>query len=344
MTTMFDEIHQQPTALRATLEYLDHQVGEIEDVSDQKIQHVLLIGRGTSDNVCNYAQYIFPVVAGRLATSFSPSVATSLKSDVPLENTLVIAVSQSGSTTEIVDSVLWARSNGARTIGVTNVEGSALTDAVDLALVTPAGVEHAVPATKSYTSALLTMAMVAGVVGRNMEFRNMLRTVPSVVEAQLASAQRPEEFLDVLLNADTAIVAGRGFSFGVAAEIALKLTETSSINARGTSTADLMHGPVAALIKDLPLILLSTGEQSAFASGVNSIHQRAISAGCRVLMIGPKRAAVTPTRYLPTENLPEVISPFALSVAGQLLAEAHATSLGLDPDNPLGLKKVTETL
>lgn len=344
MTAMLDEIREQPDALRHTLEYLQGGSERLRSLDCSRFRNVLLIGRGTSDNACNYAQYVFPAFAGRLATSFSPSVATMLAADVPLEGTLAIAVSQSGRTAEIIDSMMWAKEQGAGTIAITNVPGSELAERADLALVTQAGIEHAVPATKSYSTALLTIAFVAATMGDDAEFLQELQHVPELVATQLDQAHSVQESVALLLGADTAIVAGRGFGYGVAKEIALKLTETSSMNARGMSTADLMHGPVAALVKDLPLILLNSDPKSAFARGLQFIGDRARNSGCRVLTLGPASAEVSIDHHLQTANLPEPILPFAQCVLGQLLAEAHATHLGLDPDQPNGLNKVTETV
>lgn len=344
MTAMLEEIHQQPVALRETLDYLEGRKRDLAALDLTRFERVLLIGRGTSDNACNYAQYAFPVAAGRLATSFSPSIATVFEADVPLAGTLAIAISQSGKTAEIVDSLAWAKRNGAGTLAITNGVDSPLAEQADIALVTPAGRERAVPATKSYTTALLALGYVAAVMGEDTELEGLLRSVPAVVSQQLERAAEAGAALDILAGAATAIVAGRGYTYGVAQEIALKLTETSSINARGMSTADLMHGPVAALVQNLPLILLSAAKTSPFAQGLQFIGDRARQMGCKVLSIGPDATFVGSDRHLLTVDVPEPLQPFAMSIPGQLLAEAHATSLGLDPDSPQGLNKVTVTL
>ncbi len=159
VTQMRAEIEEQPQALRATLDALLPRTGEVAALG-RRTRQVLFIARGTSDNAAVYGSYLVQVRAGRLATLASPSVATAYRSRLDLSGVLAVALSQSGRTEEIVETLAWAADCGARTLAITNGAGSPLAEAADVALVTEAGVERAVPATKTFTTALAALAVL----------------------------------------------------------------------------------------------------------------------------------------------------------------------------------------
>ena len=163
MTRMRTEIEEQPQALRATLDALLPRAGEISALARQTRQ-VLFVARGTSDNAAVCGSYLVQVRAGRLATLASPSVATVYRTRLDLSGVLAVGLSQSGRTEEIVETLAWAAGCGARTLAITNGTGSPLAEAADLALVTEAGVERAVPATKTFTTLLAAPAGRGGAV------------------------------------------------------------------------------------------------------------------------------------------------------------------------------------
>src|ERR1700730_8808257 len=160
MTAMRAEISEQPVALRATLDALLPRSGEIGRLAAGARQ-VLLIARGTSDNAAVYGSYLLQAHAGLLATLASPSIATSYRRRLDLSGVLAVALSQSGRTEEIVDTLAWAGRCGARTLAITNGAGSPLAAAADVAFVTEAGPERAVPATKTFTTQLAALAVLA---------------------------------------------------------------------------------------------------------------------------------------------------------------------------------------
>src|SRR3954470_21523499 len=158
-TKMRSEIAEQPEALRATLDSLLPRVDEVRALGERTRQ-LLFIARGTSDNAAVYGRYLVEAHAGRLAALAAPSVATTYKRKVDLSGVLAVAISQSGKTEEIVETLDWAKDCGARTVAVTNGAGSPLAEAAQLALVTRAGDELAVPATKTYTTQLAALAVL----------------------------------------------------------------------------------------------------------------------------------------------------------------------------------------
>jgi glutamine---fructose-6-phosphate transaminase (isomerizing) len=367
-TAMRTEIGQQPAALRATLDALLPSAAAAAGQLAAGCRQVLFIARGTSDNAAVYGSYLLQAHAGMLATLGSPSIATEYRSRLDLSGVLAVALSQSGQTEEIVETLAWARNCGARTLAITNRAGSALAEVADLALVTLAGTEHAVPATKTFTTQLAALAVLAIGLGADLD-PGQLRGVPDEIEAMLAAGLDDE--LDpivtelaggVRLGAERrsggsggspplagaagvagAVVSGRGMAYAAALELALKLKEACYLHAMGLSWADLLHGPIAVVDQETPAILLAADAGPALP-GTIELARRVVAAGARAYAIGggPGLAAAS-SRAVPGLPLPEWLAPFGLIVPGQLLTEALSRRLGLDPDHPRGLSKVTQT-
>jgi glutamine---fructose-6-phosphate transaminase (isomerizing) len=340
-THMRTEIGDQPAALRATIDALLPRTAEVAAVA-RGTRQVLLIARGTSDNAAVYGSYLIQAYAGRLATLASPSIATTYRSRVDLSGVLAVALSQSGRTEEIVETLAWAGDCGARTLAVTNGDGSPLTQAAELALVTRAGTERAVPATKTFTTQLAALAVLALGLGAELD-AGELRRVPDEVAAVLAAPADLDPILDELAPVDGVVVSGRGLAYAAALELALKLKEACYLHAMGLSYADLLHGPIAVVDARTPAILLAA-DSGPTLDGTVDLARRVTGAGARAYGIGGgDRLAAACTRALPGPALPEWLAPMGLIVPGQLLTEALARRLGLDPDHPRGLSKVTQT-
>jgi fructoselysine-6-P-deglycase FrlB-like protein len=341
-TRMRQEIDEQPEALRRTLDAFLPLVGEVRSLAGDTRQ-MLFIARGSSDNAAVYGQYLCSVRAGWLATLASPSVATTYRASIDLRGVLAVAVSQSGATEEIVATLEWARDCGARTVGVTNVGGSPLTEVADLALVTQAGREVAVPATKTFTTQLAAMAVLALALADDQPGLEALRGVPDAIAAILEVAPAAGALAERLTYADTLVVSGRGFAYATALEVALKLKEACYVSAVGLSYADLLHGPIAIVDVNTPALLIAAGDGPVLP-GMTALARRIADAGAHVYGIGGDQAFVAACRSaLPGPALPEHLAPLALIVPGQLLVEARARAKGIDPDEPRGLRKVTQT-
>lgn len=343
-TRMRTEIGEQATALGATLDALLPRVAEA-GVLGRETRQVLFIARGSSDNAAVYGSYLIQAHAGRLATLASPSIATTYKKKIDLRGVLAVAISQSGKTAEIVETLDWAAGCGARTVAVTNGAGSPLAEAAQLALVTRAGDELAVPATKTYTTQLAALAVLAIGLGAEVDIAD-LRRVPEEIDRLIAATEASEELpaiVEELAAVPGAVVSGRGIAYGTALELAIKLKEACYLHAMGLSYADLLHGPIAVVDDDTPAILVAAGEGPTLP-GTVALAERVTAAGARAYGVGGGRMlAEASTRALPGPDLPEWVAPLALIVPGQLLTEALARRLGIDPDVPRGLGKVTQT-
>ncbi len=345
MTRMADEIAEQPEAIERTLDALLPEREHLRRLVSGRRQ-VLVVARGSSDNAGVYGRYLLEVHAGRGAALAAPSLATHYAVRRDLSDSVVVSLSQSGRTGEIIETQQWAAACGARTIAVTNDPGSPLAAAADLALVTAAGVERAVPATKSYTTQLTALAVLADALGppaRTLELD--LRRVPGAVSALLApdTDAELEAALDALTPVSDTLVTGRGLVYGTALETALKLEETCLQPVRGLSYADLRHGPMAIVDSELTAVLLAAGDGPMLA-GMTELARELGTRGARTVGIGGDGAfAAACATSVTGPDLPESVAPIALIVPAQRLVEALARRRGLDPDRPRGLSKVTQT-
>jgi glutamine---fructose-6-phosphate transaminase (isomerizing) len=339
---MRQEIGQQPAALRATISSLLPRRDEVTRLAD-KTHQVLLIARGTSDNAAVYGSYLLQAHAGRLASLASPSIATTYRSQIDLGGVLAVALSQSGRTEEIVETLEWAGANGARTLAITNGGAdSPLARAAEVALVTEAGSERAVPATKTFTTQLAALAVLGLALGAPLD-PGELRAAPDAIEQLLATELDLEPIVAELAKVPGAVVSGRGMAYAAALELALKLKEACYLHAMGLSYADLLHGPIAVVDAETPAIVMAADSGPTLAGTVD-LARRVTGAGARAYGIGggPELAEAC-SHSLPAPSLPEWLAPIGLIVPGQLLTEALARRLGINPDAPRGLSKVTQT-
>jgi glutamine---fructose-6-phosphate transaminase (isomerizing) len=342
-TRMRAEIAQQPAALAATLDALLPLAGEIERLG-AGARHVLFIARGSSDNAAVYGQYLCSVRAERLATLASPSVATAYRAQVDLNGVLAVSVSQSGRTEEIVATQEWAGACGARTVAVTNGAGSPLAEQADLALVTRAGEELAVPATKTYTTQLAALAVLGLALAGDRAGLEQLREVPVAIEQALGAADAAEALAVRLTYVQRLVVSAGGYAYAIARELALKLEEACYVTALGLSYADLEHGPIAVVDAATPALLLAAAQDATMLGAMTDLARRCRAEGAHVYGIGGDEAfAAVCDAALPDPGLSAELAPLTLVVPGQLLTEALARAKGIDPDRPRALRKVTQT-
>ena len=344
-TTMAREIGEQPAAVAATLHELLPRLDELRDVVDGCHQ-VRFYARGSSDAAAVYGRYLVETHASLPAALGSPSIATLYGAEHDLSGTVGVFLSQSGATDEIVSTLSWASACGAVTIAVTNDESSPLAQAADLAWVTRAGTEDAVPATKTYTCQMVALALLAEGLRSappDEEFLAALGRLPSAISEMLQQTAAAEATAALLRDRRALVVTGRGFTASTAQEISLKIAETSYRPALGLSAADLEHGPIAVLDENSALIVVSAQAGPAH-DGLATIAANAAARGSLVIGIGGGTTLAKHCQvHLPCPPLPEEVSPAALVVGGQLIAEALCRADGLDPDRPRGLSKVTQT-
>ena len=349
---MAAEIAEQPEVLRRIG---DNGWGPIREVAakiaERQPRFVLLAGRGTSDHAALYAKYLIEVRLNLPCGLVSPSTLTAYGARPDLRETLVIAVSQSGGSPDLTETLTVARECGATTLAVTNAPGSALAAAAELTVDVLAGPERAVAATKSYTAELLALQLLVAAWTRAAD-----GTADGAVDAEPAAARRLAEAAAELVGrrdevvelaqryrfASRLVVTGRGFAYPTALEAALKLMETSYVAAHAFSGADLLHGPLAMVDPEYPVVAVVP--DGVGATAMAPVLQRVRERGADLLVLGGAAAEAAGSHgFVLPGGISEELHPVVDIIALQWLALEIAVARGLDPDRPRGLSKVTET-
>lgn len=288
----------------------------------------VIAARGSSDHAALYAKYLFGARNRALVALAAPSLFTHYARPPRLEGEAAIGISQSGESPDVVAVIEEARRQGCVTIAITNRPDSKLARAAELVLALEAGSEESVPASKTYTSSLLAMALVSQALDPEPSFGAAIESVPDAIRRALERGDELEALVQALV-APRAVVLGRGFNFSTAEEVALKLSETSYVLARAWSVADFEHGPIAIAEAGLPVVIIDGG--GTMAAELDSVRARLEAKGAKVVHL------------FDTSGLPEELTPIPLAVLGQLLAHDVAVARGIDPDRPRAIQKVTRT-
>ncbi len=340
-SSMLREIHKQPEILGRILdEGWEEVLSAAGALREKGFRFVMLSARGTSDNAAYYAKYLFEILLGVPTALASPSVFTLYEGKMDLDDTLVIGVSQSGESKDVLETVRRSGELGATTLSITNDEGSSLAEAADSHLFIRAGEERSVAATKTYTSELLLLYLLVSALGGAREPDAEARRLPDQAREVLGATW---EGVARYRYADRLVVTSRGYNLATAREAALKLTETSYVVAEAFSAADLRHGPIAMIGQDFPVVaIVPPGEARP---GMITLVEGLAERGAELLVVGEdanmiERAAAG---FRIPVSCPEKLSPVLYALPAQLLAHDLSSLKGLDPDAPRGLSKVTET-
>lgn len=344
MSRFRDEIGEQPLLASRMLADSRAAVEAIAArIRASKSHGLVIAARGSSDHAALYAKYLFGARNHMMVTLAAPSLFTSYGRPPNLEGQVVIGISQSGSSPDVVAVIEEAVRQGRLTIAVTNDPESRLAQAAALHLPLGAGPELSVPASKTYIASLLALALVSQALDPDPSFEAALGQVPPALAAALEQDDQLDRLVPALLG-QRAIVLGRGFNFSTAEEIALKLTETSYMLARAWSVADFEHGPIAAVEAGFPVVLVDG--HGRVSADMESVGRRlGAEFGCRVIRLldGAGDHGELETTVSLDSGLPEELTPLTLAVLGQLLAHRVASARGIDPDRPRALNKVTRT-
>lgn len=241
---LYQEIHEQPQILATLLAVERANIEALaEDIHGRRVTHGVIAARGTSDNAARYAQYLFGAVNGLPIALATPSLHTIYHQPPRYENALIIGISQSGKSPDIVSVVNDGREQGALTVAITNEPASDLARAADYVIGLHAGVEKAVAATKTYTSELAAIALLSAAIADDHLMLTTLDGVPDIVAATLSLAADIERYAERYRYMRLCVVLGRGYNYCTAFETALKVKELTYVMAEPYSSADFMHGP-----------------------------------------------------------------------------------------------------
>jgi glucosamine--fructose-6-phosphate aminotransferase (isomerizing) len=340
------EIGQIPAAVQRVL----HETGQLDTVAAAigrvSPRWIMIAGRGTSDHAAVYAQYLFETHLGLPTGLVKPSVTTVYGASLDWRGGLVLAISQSGQSPDVVAVVEAARRSGASTLAVTNEPASPLAAAAELTLRIHAGRELAVPATKTYVAELAVVAALANAIRPTSTLAEGLAALPAALRDTIA---RTREWLagagasavQAFAAADRALLVSRGFNLATALELALKLKETCGLFAEAYSTADFMHGPLVLARAEVPTLAIRP--DGLMGADVDATLAAVAARGGRTTVFGGREAEGRPEVLSLPSALPEALTPLLFVVPGQLLVEATAAERGVNPDAPDGLGKVTLT-
>jgi glucosamine--fructose-6-phosphate aminotransferase (isomerizing) len=262
-----------------------------------------------------------------------------------LEGALVIGISQSGQSPDIVSVIEEGRRQGSPTIAITNDLESPLAEAAEYKIGLGVGKEQSVAATKTYTAQLTALAMLALSLKGTTTPLEPLQPLPEVIERALGSELQAQAAATSLAEADHTVFIGRGFNYSTAWEISLKCKELANMQAEPYSSADFLHGPIAMVEAGFPVNLISMG--STFRDELTSLSDALHERGAHLITIGDsvlEGLVDGQDHFIPVPtSLPEWLSPIAATVPGQLLAYHLAKRRGFDPDQPREIHKVTLT-
>jgi glucosamine--fructose-6-phosphate aminotransferase (isomerizing) len=350
-----DEILEQPAVAawllgpgRAPIDAIADAISD--RIGSRELDTVVIAARGTSDHAAVYAQYLFGARLRLPVALATPSLTSLYGVELRLDRALVIGISQSGRSPDIVGAVAAARRQGAPTIAITNDPLSALAEVAEHVIDLGAGEERAVAATKTYTAELLSVALLVAAIETRLgpghkatDPDRELASIPAAIEAALTTEAEAEAVARHLARHDRLVVVGRGFEYATARELALKLKELAQVAADPYSAADFLHGPLALVSAGFPLVAIAPSGPTA--ADLDALLDRLgeLAVDRIILSDRPEAVARGSIGILLPAGLPEWLRPIATIVPGQLLALHLAVARGLDPETPRWIRKVTLT-
>ncbi len=343
-THLYREIHEQPLILRSLIEKETDTIKNLAKViQDQDITHVVIAARGTSDNVGRYAKYLLGAANGLSVGLATPSLFTIYEQVPNFKNALVLGISQSGQSPDIVAVLAEAQKQGALTVAITNDIESPLAEKAAYTVNMNAGSEKSVAATKTYTSSLLAIAMLSAALSKSDERGEEILELPSAAVQTLKLDQAAIDAATRWRFSDRCVVIGRGFNYATAYELALKLKELTYIISEPYSPADLLHGPFAIVERDFPALVIAP--KGPMLPNIRDLLKELNQAHADTLIISDdeETLALGDARLHLPASVPEWLSPITAIMAGQLFALRLTEIKKLNIDQPRGLMKVTKT-
>jgi glutamine---fructose-6-phosphate transaminase (isomerizing) len=343
--SLYSEILEQPDRLEKMLTSQRRKVEEISRlIKLRDISYIFLAARGTSDNAGRYANYLFGVQNQLPIALAAPSLFTYYQQPPNLKNALVIGISQSGQSPDIVSVLKEGKRQGCPTLAITNEPASPLSSEADIVFDLQVGPELAVAASKTYTAELMAIAMISAAISGQRAGWALLEKVPAWVAGAL---KRDEEIRQASIRyryMQKCVVLGRGYNYATAFEWALKLKELSYVEAEPYSSADFQHGPIAIVGRGYPIFAIVSAGKVANSLLTLLIQLREeLLAEIVVISNVQQAAALAQTHFSVAEDIPEALSPLVNIIPAQLFSYHLTLAKGFNPDKPRTIGKVTET-
>ncbi|SMB81717.1 SIS domain-containing protein [Deinococcus hopiensis] len=340
---MLQEAQEAPEVAARLLERNVERVLELVGVIKARDpQLALTIARGSSDHAATFAKYAIETQLGLPVASLAPSVTSVYERQMKLGGALVIGISQSGASPDIVAPLVAARQKGAITVAIVNEEGSPLAQAAEYVLPLHAGKEQAVAATKSYIASLIALVQLISTISPDEKLRKALWNLPAVLQETLKMEGAARENAERFRFVEHLIVLGRGLHLGIAQELALKLKETSGILAEAYSSAEFSHGPIRVVEPGFPVLALQADDETSALT--MEAYRNLQEKGAALAIVGADAALEVPVKLVTPRTGHRITDPIAVILASYFLAGHLALHRGLNPDAPPSLSKVTLTV
>jgi glucosamine--fructose-6-phosphate aminotransferase (isomerizing) len=340
---LFSEISEQPAIIQRLLDSESDHIAKIASGLKNKFKYIVIAARGTSDNAARYAQYVLGAYNHYQVALATPSLYTVYKAPPNLKEALVIGVSQSGQSPDIVSVLASAKEQGCPTICITNDTKSPLAKTCEFVISQHTGHEKAVAATKTYTSSLAAFALLSLSFDKNIKREKELKSLPEKLTGIISSACKVIKTTERYRYIEHCVVIGRGFNYSTAFEIALKVKELTRVVSVPYSSADFSHGPIATVHSGFPVIVVApSGEMYPH---IHEFIDKLIGMGAEIISISDKKEIILKSNlgFAMPSGISEWLSPIAYILPGQLFARQLAIEKGLNTDKPEGLTKITET-
>jgi len=338
------EIFEQPDIIQAFLQSEAENARRIARELSGRFNYMLIAARGSSDNAARYAQYLFGLHHRIQVALATPSLFTMYGTPPELSGALVVGISQSGQSPDIVSVLVEGKKQGRPTLAITNDATSPLAKTADYILPLNTGREMAVAATKTYTTSLAALALLSCSLIDTPQNMEALRQVPEQMRQTLNCLGEAMQHVERYRYMDQCDVIGRGLNYATAFETALKIKELTQVVAEPYSSADFRHGPIATATPGFPVIVIAP--KGAIFQDTHALIDELRRRRAEVLVISDDQQALdSAVLALPfAPGLPEWLTPLVAVVPGQRFAMQLTLEKGFDPDKPEGLLKVTETL
>jgi glucosamine--fructose-6-phosphate aminotransferase (isomerizing) len=343
--TLYSEITEQPERIKSLLASQKKAVEKIADaIQKRDIQYVFLAARGTSDNAGRYANYLLGAQNGLPLALATPSLFTYYNQPPILKNALVVGISQSGQSPDIVSVLEEGKKQNCLTLSITNEPTSPLAQASDFVIDLKAGPEKAVAATKTYTGELMAVAMLSTALSKNKKAWTELVQVSGWMKQVLKQNDFISQAAQRYRYIDQTVVLGRGFNYATAFEWALKMKELTYINAEPYSSADFAHGPIAMMVKGYPVFAVAP-KGKVFDSMLEMLKRLRSDLSAELVLISNDKRALSLAQIPLTipADVPEWLSPLVSILPAQLFAYHLTLAKGYNTEQPRSIRKVTET-
>ncbi|CAD6542620.1 hypothetical protein LMG28140_03795 [Paraburkholderia metrosideri] len=337
MSNMLKEALASAETVAAQLSDTSHVEALAAKLAEQPRHVALTVARGSSDHAASYFASLTMSRLGVPVASLPMSVATLQQAPLQVRDQLALAFSQSGKSPDLIGTMQALRNAGALTVAAVNAPGSPLADACEWQLPLVAGPELSVAATKSYIAMLSISAQLVAHWQKDADLLGALQTLPDSLQS--AGKLDWSKAVEELRGVERMIVIGRGLGLAIAQEAALKLKETSGIQAEAFSSAEVRHGPMELIDRDYPLLVFAPrGPEQA---GLLQLARDMQARGARVLLAAPDDVSEATLPLATTAHA--ALDPIAAILSFYVMAAGLAAARGRNPDAPRHLNKVTET-